>query len=104
MITSQKIDEWINRAKIEKFEQYKENESKSYLVKNTKKEKLYDYYICDYCRLPIKFYPNQKSYEREGGKATIPNSLIGKGNIIIMAHNRCIKSLIKEVEEILGRN
>ena len=100
MITKSKIDEWINRAKIEKHEQYKENEKKSYLVK-TKKEKLYDFYICDYCRMPIKFYPNQKKDEREGGTAIIPNSLTHKGNITIVAHNRCIKPLMQETEQIL---
>lgn len=100
MITKSKIDSWINRTKLEKHEEYAENKNKSILVK-TKKEKLYDYYICDYCRMPIKFYPNQKSYEAEGGKAILPNSLTNKGNIPIMAHNRCIKPLIQEVEQIL---
>ena len=96
MINKEKVKNWVDRKKVKLYTQYKEN-VKGYTLK---KEKMYDFYICDYCRMPIKIFSNKKSYEQEGGKIKIPGSLINNESVEIATHNRCIKSLVKELEEL----
>lgn len=97
MVTEEKINTWLERKKVKKFTQYKKVKTGPY---SSKDEKMYDYYLCDYCRMVIKIKPGLKSYEQEGGKIIIPASLIKKGAVEVAAHNRCIKNLIKELEEV----
>lgn len=98
MITKEKVNTWLTRKKIELHTQYDENPNK--FDNRYKKEKIYDFYICDYCRMRIKIMPNLKRSEQEGGKVTIPSSLINNESVEIVAHNRCIKNLVRELEEL----
>ena len=61
-------------------------------------EKNQRFYICDYCRIGILIKQNSK--EQDGGEVILPSSLTGRGKIKIAAHNRCIKNLIKELEQM----
>lgn len=96
MVTKEKIDKWQKRKKIEIHTQYAKDKN-GFELKN---KKMYDYYICDYCWIPIKLFPNKKHYKQEGGKVIIPCSLINNKSVEVAVHNRCIKYLIKELEEL----
>lgn len=85
--------------KIEKKTKYK---SQNHLT-NTKKDKLYDYYVCDYCSEEIEIL--KKKNEMEGGLVVIPYSLTGKSPITLILHNKCLNPVLKELEnERSGEN
>lgn len=56
MVTKEKIDKWQKCKKIELHTQYAKDKN-GFELKN---KKMYDYYICDYCWIPIKIFPNKK--------------------------------------------
>lgn len=60
-------------------------------------EKVYDYYVCDYCGDEIKL--DVKQTERNGGVALLPNSLTKCGEIKVALCNKCIKGVIKQLEK-----
>lgn len=64
---------------------------------NSKKTKMYDYYICDYCGDKIKL--NIKKDERTGGIAIIPHSLTKCGEIKLALCNKCLNKTIKDLEK-----
>lgn len=60
-------------------------------------EKVYYYYICDYCGDEIKL--DVKQTERSGGVALLPNSLTKCGEVKVVLCNKCINPVLKELEE-----
>lgn len=67
-------------------------------VNNCKKEEDYKYMQCDYCEEEIKIENDPQ--KRTGGVHTIQITKIK--SIKIAAHNKCLKPLIKEINEAFG--
>ncbi len=67
-----------------------------HLVNKKVKEK-YKYYMCDYCGQEIRIA--DKWAERTGSKVTIPSSITKQGEIVLALHNKCLKPMLKELEE-----
>ena len=67
-------------------------------VVNSERTKMYDYYVCDYCRDKIRL--DIKKSERSGGIATIPHTLTRCGELKLALCNKCIKKAIEELEKI----
>lgn len=65
-------------------------------ITNRKTQKMYDYYVCDYCSREIKI--NVKQEERKGGIATLPHSLTKCGDLKVALHNKCLNKAIEEIE------
>lgn len=93
--TKIQISAWSNREKIPKFTKYKDKSAGCHLV-NEKPKKLYDYYVCDYCKNEIVI--KDKKEQQDGGIAILPNSLTYRGEIQVALHNKCLKHLVKELE------
>lgn len=91
----EKINILVNREKIEKQTRYSELEARFNTVQS-KKEKLYDYYKCDYCGKDIPI--NKKWEEKQGGIVELKASITGLFAIKLALHNKCLKSVIKEFE------
>lgn len=89
---------WIEtRNKPEKLTKYEEKEGR-HLTKE-KPVKLYDYYVCDYCGKEIKI--EDKWENQTGGVVKIPQSLSNYRSVFNLAlHNDCLKSVIKEFENL----
>lgn len=85
-----------NRKEPIKQIKFKENENKCNVV-SSKKEKLYEYYICDYCNSEIRL--DKKKHERSGGIAIIPHTLTKCGQLKLALCNKCIKEIQKYFEE-----
>jgi hypothetical protein len=68
----------------------------AHLVNKKVKEK-YKYYMCDYCGQEIRIA--DKWAERTGSKVTIPSSITKQGEIVLALHNKCLKPMLKELEE-----
>lgn len=83
-----------NREKIEKQTKY----AKTSHLSREKKEKLYDYYKCDYCNGEIEI--RKKRTEMTEGLVEIPYSLTGRAPLQLMLCNKCLKPVIKEFEEM----
>lgn len=66
-------------------------------VVNSEKTKMYDYYVCDYCKDKIRL--DIKKTERSGGIATIPHSLTKCGELKLALCNKCIRDVIMEFEK-----
>lgn len=63
---------------------------------NSKKTKMYNYYLCDYCGDKIRL--DVKKAERSGGIAIIPHSLTKCGEIKLALCNKCLNKIIKQFE------
>ena len=72
------------------------NESSN--VVNSAKTKMYDYYICDYCKDKIRL--DIKKTERSGGIATIPHTLTRCGELRLALCNKCLIKAIQEIERV----
>lgn len=68
---------------------------------NRKAQKLYDYYICDYCANEIRL--NVKQEERSGGIVIFPHSLTKCGELKVVLHNRCLNKAIEQIENVQRR-
>lgn len=68
----------------------------AHLVNRKIKEK-YKYYRCDYCGEEIKI--SDKWDEKTGSKIVIPSSITKCGEVTVALHNRCLKPMLKELEE-----
>ena len=85
------------REEISKYIKYKEKPKEARHLIKYKQEKDYEYYKCDYCGEEIKI---EKDWEkRTGGIITLPSSLTDRGEIKIVIHNKCLKNLLKELED-----
>ena len=71
-------------------------EEKNNVVKR-RTQKLYDYYICDYCGSEIRL--DIKQTERRGGIAVLPNSLTKCGELKVALFNKCVKEVLKQLEK-----
>lgn len=60
-------------------------------------EKVYDYYVCDYCGSEIRL--DIKQAERSGGIAILPNSLTKCGELKVALCNKCVKKVVKQLEK-----
>lgn len=79
-----------------KYETKKEDIG-NHLTKKEKPKKIYDYYICDYCREEIKV--EDKWENKKGGIVKIPQTLSNLDGVIYLALcNKCVKPVIKEFE------
>lgn len=98
MSIKNRITEFRTRVEPTVFEKViKEDDGiGSHLVNKKVKEK-YKYYICDYCGQEIKIA--DKWSERTGSKAIIPSSITKQGEIVLALHNKCLKPMLKELEE-----
>lgn len=68
---------------------------------NSEKTKIYDYYVCDYCKEQIRL--DAKKPERSGGIAIIPHSLTKCGELRLALHNKCLKPIIQEIESVANK-
>ena len=85
-----------NRKEPIKHTKLQHVEEKNNLVKR-KSDKLYDYYICDYCGAEIRL--DIKQTERSGGIAILPNSLTKCGELKVVLCNKCVKDVLKQLEK-----
>lgn len=92
-----KIRDLSYRVKINKYTKVKEKPEEARHLVKYKAEKLYDYYVCDFCGQEIKIL--EKKNEMSGGKAVIPHSLTKIGDVPIVLHNKCLKPFLKKIEE-----
>ena len=83
-----------DRQKIDKHIRYKQTEKSN--VTYIKREKDYEYFICDYCLEEIKI--KDKKHEMVGGICIISQSLTKKQAVKVVLHNKCLKAAIKELE------
>lgn len=83
------------RKEPEKYKQMLVKNQTSNVV-NAEKRKLYDYYVCDYCKEQIRL--DVKKTERSGGIAVIPHSLTKCGELRLALHNKCLIPVIQEIE------
>lgn len=90
-----RIKEFEDREKINKFIKYKPQEKSNVIHKS--KEKLYEYYKCDYCGEEIRL--DIKPEERSGGIVDFPHTLTKRGKIRLVLHNKCFKKAIEEFTE-----
>lgn len=90
------LNEIKNRKEVPIYHKYKYFNEKSNVV-NNEKEKIYDYYLCDYCGEEIKIL--KKESEMDGGKIVFKNIITHQGNIEMVLHNKCLKPVLKLFEE-----
>lgn len=95
MIVEQ-ITKFKNRDKIPKYTREIKEETKSNILKAKVLEK-YQYLKCDYCGDEIRL--DIKREERTGGTITFKHSVTNCGKIELALCNKCLKSVIKELEE-----
>lgn len=91
------INKLRDRKEPQKYTQMLVKNQTSNVV-NSKKTKLYDYYVCDYCKDQIRL--DVKQTERSGGIITIPHSLTKCGELKLALCNKCLKPVSKELEKI----
>lgn len=92
----EKVRQLAERSEIVKYTKYKENNEDAKHLVNYKKEKEYDYYLCDYCLKEIKI--TDKWEERTGGVIELPLELSKRGKVKVAMHNKCLKQFLKEME------
>lgn len=91
----QNYNRLLTRGIPEKQVKYKKQECKHLTFE--KKEKMYEYYICDNCGCEIKI---KNKWERsEGGVISLPYSITKRPEISIAICNKCINPVLKEFEE-----
>lgn len=74
-----------------------QDELGKHLTKKEKPKKLYDYYICDYCKEEIKV--EDKWENKTGGIVKIPQTLSNTDGVFYLALcNKCVKPTIQEFE------
>lgn len=66
----------------------------------SKKEILYKYYICDYCKEKIIIC--KRHIDQDGGVKNI--RIYGKINLNLALHNRCLKPTLKLINEKYDTN
>jgi len=102
MISERKIQDWCKRKKIEKYTAYKEDPNKNSWNNNPKKEVLNKHWICDYCSTAIIIQDAKNKDKQDGGEFWIPATIMrGRGAVKVVAHNRCLRKMIAEVEEFI---
>ncbi len=87
-----KFYNYTNRTQIPIYAKMKPAPEGSHLVKY-KKEKEYDYYICDNCGKEIRIL--KEKYKMTGGIVTVPPSLTKKTEIKLALCNKCLKEVIE---------
>lgn len=89
------IKEVIDREKPIKHIKYS-SENTNHLT-NEKKEKEYEYYICDECKKKIIITKNNDA--RRGGVVNLPKSLTKCNKTITVAlHNCCLNPVLRQFE------
>lgn len=102
MIDDKKIESWYQRKnKIEIYINYKDNSKNNLWDNKSKKEILHKYWICDYCRQAIIIRDKKEKDLQDGGEFIVPASLLRRGNVKVVTHNRCLNSMIFEIEKCL---
>lgn len=85
-----------NRDGIPKYVKQKLKNQDSHVVRTTR-EKLYEYYKCDYCEEEIRILKDKSKLT--GGIVVLPNSLTKRGNIKLVLCNKCLNNVLSEFEE-----
>ena len=89
------IESLLDREKIPVYSKFEESEAN--VLHNVKKEKLYDYYICDYCGNEI--LKTNKVEDRTGGVLIVPQSRTGSFKKLQVALcNGCLNKFLNELE------
>lgn len=88
------------REEPQKYTQMLIKNENSNVVKS-ERTKLYDYYVCDYCKDKIRL--DIKKNERSGGIATIPHSLTKCGELKLALCNKCLIPTIQEIERVTNK-
>lgn len=94
------INELKHRKEPPKYTQMLIKNETSNVV-NTEKTKLYEYYLCDYCKDKIRL--DEKKDERTGGVAIIPHTLTKCGELKLALHNKCLVNAITQIERVTNR-
>lgn len=85
-------DYYRKRTNIEKHNKY----DKINHLSNEKGEKIYEYYICDYCHSEIII--KKKRQDMDGGIVEIPASLTNKAPISLVLCSKCLNPVMRELE------
>lgn len=84
------------RGSVVKHIKYKDTEDAAkHLVKH-KKEKEYEYYICDHCGKEIEI--KKEKYKMSGGIVVIPESISKRKDFELALCNKCLNPVLKELE------
>ena len=100
MIEKQNVEKFtrlLHRQNIPIYEKMKPTPSGGNVV-NYKKEKLYDYYICDCCGEEIKIL--KQKHEMTGGIVIMPYTVTKKGDIKLALCNKCLKPVLSQFENV----
>ena len=89
------ISKYRARKQIIKHVKFEKEESKSNLV-NSKVKKLYEYYVCDYCKSEIRL--DLKKSERSGGLVVIPRNITRSVDIKLALCNKCLRKVLNEFQ------
>lgn len=85
------------RVSVPVYTKMKPKDGASQVI-NYKKEKLYDYYKCDYCGAEIRILEDKRN-EMTGGIVKIPYTVTRRSELLLAVCNKCIKPMLKEFEE-----
>lgn len=89
------IKEVIDREKPIKHIKYSSKHTNH--LTNEKKEKEYEYYVCDECKKKIVITKNKD--ESKGGIVNLPKSLTKSNKTITVAlHNYCLNQVLRQFE------
>lgn len=92
----EKVKQLAERNEIVKHTKFKENNNDAKHLVNYKKEKDYEYYLCDYCYKEIKIA--DKWEESTGGIIDLPLEFSNRRKVKVAMHNKCLKKFLQEVE------
>ena len=87
-----RLEYFRERKKPTKHEKYEE--IIKYRKSNEQKKKLYNYYVCDYCKAEIEI--KKQKNEMTGGTVVFPRTLTKKGDIVLALCNKCLNKALAE--------
>ena len=90
-----KYQYFATRQEVEKHKKYIQ-EGATHLT-NTKKQVVYEYYVCDYCKNEIRI--KKKHCEQSGGIVVIPATVTKKKEIKLALCNGCLNKVLAEFDE-----
>ena len=103
MVTNSNVENWYKRKnKIEIYTVYKESTGNSWDNKSrSRKEIAYKYWICDYCKMAIVIRDIKNKDQQDGGEFFIPATILRRGSVKVVSHNRCLNKLLAEIENYI---
>ena len=92
------FDYFCRRNKIPRYIKYKPvPEEGRHLIKY-RKEKDYEYYICDYCGAEIKILENR--LQMTGGIDVLPHTITRRGEVKLVTCNKCLLHVVEELDNM----